>query len=109
MRWRIVSDDISRGPFPTMTYFKTRIRTLAALKINGYSPYMEAVFADPAHPFVGLPERLTANELHELAVYARTFHVALIPEQQTFAHMHESLKWEALAPLAELPHGYTAR
>jgi hexosaminidase len=106
LRWRIVSDDISRGPFPTMAYFKTRIRTLAALKINGYSPYMEAVFADPAHPFVAFPERLTAGELHELAVYARTFHVALIPEQQTFAHMHESLKWEALAPLAELPHGY---
>jgi hypothetical protein len=106
LRWRIVSDDISRGPFPTMAYFKTRIRTLAALKINGYSPYMEAAFADPAHPFVAFPERLTASELHELAVYARTFHVALIPEQQTFAHMHESLKWEALAPLAELPHGY---
>jgi hypothetical protein len=106
LRWRIVSDDISRGPFPTMTYFKTRIRTLAALKINGYSPYMEAVFADPDHPFVAFPERLTAGELHELAVYARTFHVALIPEQQTFAHMHEALKWEALAGLAELPHGY---
>jgi hexosaminidase len=106
LRWRIVSDDISRGPFPTMAYFKTRIRTLAGLKINGYSPYMEAVFADPAHPSVAFPERLTANELHELAVYARTYHVALIPEQQTFAHMHEALKWEALAPLAELPHGY---
>ena len=106
LRWRIVSDDISRGPFPTMAYFKTRIRTLAALKINGYSPYMEQVFADPAHPYVAFPERLTARELSELAAYARTFHVALIPEQQTFAHMHESLKWETLAPLGELPHGY---
>ena len=106
LRWRIVSDDISRGPFPTMAYFKTRIRTLAGFKINGYSPYMEQVFADPAHPYVAFPERLTAAELHELAVYARTFHVTLIPEQQTFAHMHEALKWETLAPLAELPHGY---
>jgi len=106
LRWRIVSDDISRGPFPTMTYFKTRIRTLAALKINGYSPYMEAAFADPAAPFVAFPERLTAAELHELAVYARTFHVTLIPEQQTFAHMHETMKWETFAASAELPHGY---
>jgi hypothetical protein len=106
LRWRIVSDDISRGPFPTMAYFKTRIRTLAALKINGYSPYMEAVFADPAHPYVAFPEQLTAAELHELAAYARMFHVALIPSQQTFAHMHEALKWETLAPLSELPHGY---
>ena len=106
LRWRVVSDDISRGPFPTMAYFKTRIRTLAGLKINGYSPYMESVFDDPAHPYVAFPERLTASELHELAGYARRFHVALIPEQQTFAHMHEALKWEQLAPLAELPHGY---
>jgi hypothetical protein len=106
LRWRIVSDDISRGPFPTMAYFKARIRGLAALKINGYSPYMEQVFADPRYPTVAFPERLTADELHELAAYARRFHVTLIPEQQTFAHMHESLKVEALASLAELPHGY---
>jgi hypothetical protein len=106
LRWRIVSDDISRGPFPTMAYFEARIRGLAAFKINGYSPYMEQVFADPDHPMVAFPERLTAAELHNLAVYARRFHVTLIPEQQTFAHMHESLKYEALAPLAELPHGY---
>ena len=106
LRWRIVSDDISRGPFPTMAYFETRIRGLAAFKINGYSPYMEQVFADSAHPIVAFPNALTATELHRLVVYARRYHVALIPEQQTFAHMHESLKYEQLAPLAELPHGY---
>jgi hexosaminidase len=106
MRWRIVSDDVSRGPFPTMEYAKQRIRTLASLKINGWSPYMEQVVADPRHPFVAWPNGWSAAQLHELAVYARRFHVTLIPEQQTFAHMHESLKWEQLAPLAELPHGY---
>ena len=67
---------------------------------------MEQVFADPRHPFVAWPNGWTAAQLHELSVYARRFHVTLIPEQQTFAHMHESLKWEQLAPLAELPHGY---
>ena len=106
MRWRIVSDDVSRGPFPTMRYAKERIRTLASLKINGWSPYMEQVFADPRHPFVAWPNGWTAAQLRELAAYARRFHVTLIPEQQTFAHMHETLKWEQLAPLAELPHGY---
>jgi hypothetical protein len=49
---------------------------------------------------------LTADELRALGAYARRFHVALIPQQQTLAHMHESLKYEELAPLAELPHGY---
>jgi hexosaminidase len=106
MRWRVVSDDVSRGPFPTMEYAKGRIRTLASLKVNGWSPYMEQVFDDPRHPYVAWPNGWSGAELHELAVYARRFHVTLIPEQQTFAHMHESLKWEQLAPLAELPHGY---
>jgi len=104
--WRIVSDDISRGPFPTQAFFEARIRELAALKINGYSPYMEQVFDDPRHPYVSTPNQLTAGELAHLAAFARRFHVALIPEQQTFAHMHEALKYEALAPLAETPHGY---
>ena len=106
MRWRIVSDDVSRGPLPTMRYFEERIRTLAGLKINGYSPYMEQVFADPRYPYVAPPEPITAGQLHALAVYARRFHVTLVPEQQTFAHMHGTLAWESLAPLAELPHGY---
>ncbi len=106
MRWRIVSDDVSRGPLPTLRYFEERIRTLAAFKINGYSPYMEQVFADPRYPYVAPPGPITPAELRTLAQYAHTFHVTLIPEQQTFAHMHGTLQWESLAPLAELPHGY---
>jgi hypothetical protein len=106
MRWRIVSDDVSRGPFPTLAYAKERIRTLASFKINGWSPYMEQVVDDPRHPFVAWPNGWTEAQLRELAEYARRYYVTLIPEQQTFAHMHESLKWEQLAPLAELPHGY---
>ena len=108
MRWRVVSDDVSRGPFPTIAYAKERIRTLASLKINGWSPYMEQVVVDPRYPFVAWPNGWTAAQLRELSDYARRFHVTLIPEQQTFAHMHETLKWEQLAPLAELPHGYLA-
>jgi hypothetical protein len=106
LRWRIVSDDISRGPFPTLRYFKERIRTLAGLKINGWSPYMEQVFFDPVHPYVAFPNALTAAEFAQLGVYAARYHITLIPQQQTFAHMHEALKYEELAGLAELPHGY---
>ncbi len=106
LRWRIVSDDVSRGPLPTMRYFHERIRSLAALKMNGYSPYMEHVFVDAAHPLVAPADGIRPDELRELAAYARRYHVALIPEQQTFAHMHETLKFERYASLAELPHGY---
>ena len=106
MSLRVLSDDVSRGPFPTMDYARARIRELAFLKYNGWSPYMEQVVFDPRHPYVAWPNAWTTTQLRALALYARRFHVELIPEQQTFAHMHEALKWEALAPLADLPHGY---
>lgn len=106
LRWRILSDDVSRGPLPTLRYFEERIRTIAAFKMNGYSPYMEHVFVDPKHPLPAPLDGLTGAELRELQLYAGRFHIALIPEQQTFAHMHNTLRWERYAPLAELPHGY---
>jgi hexosaminidase len=106
LRWRILSDDVSRGPLPSMRYFEERIRTIAAFKMNGYSPYMEHVFADPRRPLPAPLDGITAAELRTLDSYARRFHVAFVPEQQTFAHMHETLRWEQYAPLAELPHGY---
>jgi hypothetical protein len=67
---------------------------------------MEQVFADPRYPYVATPNALDGNELAHLVAYARRFHVAIVPEQQTFAHMHEALTYETLAPLAETPHGY---
>jgi len=106
LRWRVLSDDVSRGPLPTMRYFKERIATIAAFKMNGYSPYMENVFVDPKHPLPSPLDGITPRELGELATYAHALHVALIPEQQTFAHMHGTLAVERYAPLAELPHGY---
>ena len=106
LKWRILSDDVSRGPLPTMHYFKERIRTIAAFKMNGYSPYMENVFADPKHPLPAPPDGITPAQLSELDRYARRFHVSFIPEQQTFAHMHNTLRWERYAAAAELPHGY---
>jgi hypothetical protein len=106
LRWRILSDDVSRGPLPTMRYFETRIRTIAAFKFNGYSPYMEHVFVSPTDPLPAPLDGITPEQLRALAAYAARFHVALIPEQQTFAHMHGTLRVEQYAPAAELPHGF---
>jgi len=104
--WRVLSDDVSRGPLPTMRYFRERIRTIASFKYNGYSPYMEHVFVGPKHPSPAPLDGITPQQLHDLAGYAARYHVAFIPEQQTFAHMHETLRLERYAPLAETPHGY---
>jgi len=106
LQWRVLSDDVSRGPLPTMRYFEERIRTIAAFKMNGYSPYMEHVFVSPTDPLPAPLDGITPPQLRELSVYAARFHVALIPEQQSFAHMHNTLRIERYAGAAELPHGF---
>lgn len=106
MRWRAVSDDISRGPVPTVEYVKRQLRTFAAFKLNMHSFYMEHVFASRAHPLIG-PEggSLTPEEIRELVAYARRYHIEVVPEQQTFGHLHKALKLEKYNELAEVPYG----
>jgi hexosaminidase len=106
LKWRVLSDDVSRGPLPTMRYFKERIRTIAAFKMNGYSPYMEHVFVDPHDPLPAPLDGITPAQLRELQRYSARYHVAFIPEQQTFAHMHNTLRVEQYAEAAEEPHSF---
>ncbi|MDX6613480.1 MAG: hexosaminidase [Blastocatellia bacterium] len=106
MRWRGVSDDISRGPVPTVDYIKRQIRTEAYFKLNMHSFYMEHTFASESHPLIGpAGGSLTPAEIRELVEYARRYHVELVPEQQTFGHLHKALRLEKYADLAEVPHG----
>ena len=106
MRWRGVSDDISRGPVPTIDYIKRQLRTLAMFKVNMHSLYMEHVFASQAHPLIA-PEggSLKGEEIRELVAYAKRLHIELVPEQQTFGHLHKALKFERYNELAEVPYG----
>lgn len=106
MRWRAVSDDISRGPVPTFDYIKRQIRTEAFFKLNMHSFYMEHTFASETHPLIG-PEggSLTPAEIRELVAYARNYHVELVPEQQTFGHLHKALRLEKYTELGETPYG----
>src|SRR5882762_5914034 len=106
MRWRAVSDDISRGPVPTVDYIKRQIRTEAFFKLNLHSFYMEHTFASDSHPLIGpAGGSLTPAEIRELVAYARQYHVELVPEQQTFGHLHKALRLEKYAELAETPYG----
>ena len=106
MRWRGVSDDISRGPVPTVSYIKRQLRTFAAFKLNMHSFYMEQTFASASHPLIGpAGGSLTPDEIRELVAYARRYHIELVPEQQTFGHLHKALKLEKYNELAETPYG----
>jgi hypothetical protein len=106
MRWRAVSDDISRGPVPTVDYIKRQLRTFASFKLNMHSFYMEHTFASSSNPLIGPPGgSLAPDEIRELVSYAHRYHIELVPEQQTFGHLHKALKLEKYNPLAETPYG----
>jgi hypothetical protein len=111
MEWRGVSDDISRGPIPTLDYLKNQIRTLSEYKINLLGFNMEHVFDFKSNPLVSpkdSPDRpsLTPAEIKELVDYASKYFVTILPEQQAFGHLHQFLKYEVYSDLAERPHGH---
>jgi hypothetical protein len=106
MRWRGVSDDISRGPVPTVEYIKRQLRTFASFKLNMHSFYMEQVLDSRISPLISpAGGSLTRDEIPELVAYARRYHIELVPEQQTFGHLHKALKLEKYNELAETPYG----
>jgi len=107
MEWRGVQDDISRGPIPTEDFIKYQIRTLAAYKVNLFGLYMEQVFDFASQPLVAPKEAaLTPQEINALVDYAKHLYVTILPEQQTFGHLHDMLKYEIYSDVAERPHGH---
>jgi|HubBroStandDraft_4_1064222.scaffolds.fasta_scaffold04674_4 hexosaminidase len=107
MEWRGVQNDISRGPIPTAEYMKRQIRTLAAYKVNLFGLYMEHVFDFASQPLLAPREAaLTPKEINALVDYARKLYVTILPEQQTFGHLHHMLKYEIYSEVAERPHGH---
>ena len=107
MKFRGIHDDLSRGPFPTLDFQKHQIRVFASFKINIYSPYFEHTLLYPDHPLAAPPGgSLTPAQAAELVAYARQYHVTIVPEQESFGHLHGVLKWELLQDMAETPHGY---
>ncbi len=107
MQYRGISDDLSRGPFPTLDFQKHQIRVFASFKINIYSPYFEHTLLYPDHPLAAPPGgSLMPAQAAELVAYARQYHVTIVPEQEAFGHLHHVLKYELYQDEAETPHGY---
>ncbi len=104
---RGLNDDLSRGPVPTLEFQERQIRTLAAYKLNIYSPYFEHTLAYAASPVAAPPGgSMSSADVAELVRYAAQYHVTVLPEQEAFGHLHHLLKYEQFAPLAETPHGH---
>ena len=106
MPHRGISDDWSRGPIPNMDFLKREIRTLAAYKINIFSPYFEHTFAYASSAVAAFPGgAITPDEARELVEYAAKYHITILPEQEAFGHLHKLLKFEQFTSLGETPHG----
>ncbi|MGH9598962.1 MAG: beta-N-acetylhexosaminidase [Terracidiphilus sp.] len=107
MRYRGIDDDLSRGPFPTLAFQEHQIRVFAAFKINIYSPYFEHTLLYPDQPLPAPPgSSLTPAEAKELVAFAGKYHVTVIPEQESFGHLHQVLKYDIYQDVAETPHGF---
>jgi hexosaminidase len=106
MKYRGLDDDLSRGPVTTLEFEKRMIRTIAAYKINLYSPYFEHTAAYTSNPLIAPPGGgISAADAAALVAFARSYHVTIVPEQEAFGHLHNALLWEQYQPLAETPHG----
>ena len=62
MKYRGLDDDLSRGPITTLEFEKQMIRTIAAYKINLYSPYFEHTQQYASNPLMAPPGSVTAEE-----------------------------------------------
>jgi hexosaminidase len=106
MSHRGISDDWSRGPLPNMDFLRREIRTIAAFKLNVFSPYFEHTFAYATTPVAAFPGgSMTPQEAKQLVEFAAQYHITVIPEQEAFGHLHNVLKFEEYGSLGETPHG----
>lgn len=103
---RVIYDDISRGPIPTMDYFKQQIERMAELKLNYLSFYIEHVVQPVSYPdFAPANGKLTIAQIKELSAFAAKYHMQLIGSFQSFGHFEKILalpKYKAMGETSTL-------
>jgi hypothetical protein len=101
--------DISRDKVPTMETLTSLVDLLASWKINQLQLYTEHTFAYRRHPAVwATASPMTGAEILTLDAYCRERYIELVPNQNSFGHLHRWLKHDAYRPLAECPDGFDA-
>ncbi len=98
--------DVSRTRVPTMETLYATIDQLASLKINQIQLYTEHTFAYRGHEVVWQDASpITGEEVLALDAYCRARHVELVPNQNSFGHMHRWLIHPQYNQLAESAEG----
>lgn len=96
--------DISRDKVPRMDTLFELIDMLASWKLNQLQLYTEHTFAYHQHPDVwAKASPITGDEILALDQFCRERHIELVPNQNSFGHMHRWLVHDRYAPLAEVP------
>jgi hexosaminidase len=99
--------DISRDKVPTLSTLRSLVDQLARWKINQLQLYMEHTFAYPGHDVVWKDASpLTAADVRQLDAHCAARHIELVPNQNSFGHMHRWLVHEPYRALAECPDGF---
>jgi hexosaminidase len=99
--------DISRDKVPTLATLRALADALARWKLNQLQLYMEHTFAYPGHDIVWKDASpLSALDVRELDLWCAARHIELVPNQNSFGHMHRWLVHEPYRRLAECPDGF---
>jgi hexosaminidase len=99
--------DISRDKVPTLATLRALIDRFADWKLNQLQLYMEHTFAYAGHEIVWQhASPLCAEEIRSFDAYCAERYVELVPNQNSFGHMHRWLAHEPYRTLAECPDGF---
>lgn len=95
--------DISRDKVYTMETLFRLVDLLASWKINQLQLYTEHTFAYHQHPEVwAKASPMTAEEILILDAYCKERFIDLVPNQNSFGHMHRWFRFPRYYPLGEL-------
>jgi hypothetical protein len=98
--------DVSRTRIPLDGTLLDCARRMAGMKTNRWQLYFEHAFAYAGHEQVWRgSSAYDGDEILRLDARLRALGVELVPNQQSFGHMHRWLVHERYRPLAEVPEG----
>ena len=99
--------DISRSKVPTMETLFATVDMFSGWKINHLELYTEHTFAYENHREVwAQASPMTGEEILSLDAYCRERFIELVPNQNSFGHMHHWLELPRYNHLAECPDGF---